>query len=343
MLPSNIPVDDEMKECLRATASPNPVIRENAQRAFAATLNFPIRQGIFDRDNLGEIYERHELTEGATANYPLDFIKPGEEDLYVAYALPKQGRLPERHVEGDELWVPTFEIGNAIDWDIRYAKEARFDVVSRAIDVYEAGFVRKLNSDGWRTLLTAAADRGLVVTAGGSGCFTGNTLRPTFTDGVFDKELISRMKTCMTRGAGGNGNAGRLTDVYLSVEAMEDVRSWGATQIDDFTRRQVYTSREYGISELYGVLLHQMTEFGEGQEYQLFLANTLGVSQPSNTSEFCVGLDLTTMDSFVMPIREELQTLDDPGLYRQRRMGVFGWMSHGFACLDNRRILLGAY
>src|SRR5574337_777090 len=317
-------------EFLRATASINPQIREQAQRAFAATLTFPLRQGVFDRDNLGDIYERQVLPPGATPNYPLDFIKPGEEEQYIAYALPKQGRLPERHVEGDELWVYTYRIGNAIDWDIRYAAEARFDVIGRAINVFEAGFVRKLNSDGWRTLLTAAADRGLIVTAGGSGCFTGHTLRPTFTQGVFDKELLSRMKTCMTRGAGGNGNAGRLTDIYISLEAMEDVRAWTATQIDDFTRRQIITGKEYGLADIYGTNIHIMTEFGIAQEYQTFLDTTIGLSLPASTSEFCVGLDLSTMDSFVMPIRQELVVFDDPLLYRQQRAGVFGWQEHGF-------------
>jgi hypothetical protein len=147
-------------EALRATASPNTQVREQAQKAFAAELQFPLRQGVFDRDNLAGIFERQLLAPGAQANYPLDFVKPGEEDNYIAFTMPKQGRVPERHVEGDELWVPTFNIANSIDWSIKYAEEARFDVIMRAIRVYEAGFVRKINSDGWRTIIGAADGRG---------------------------------------------------------------------------------------------------------------------------------------------------------------------------------------
>ena len=274
-------------------------------------------------------------------------MKPGEEENFVAYTLPKQGRLPERHVEGDEIWVPTYRIGNAIDWDIRYAEEARFDVIMRAIRVYEAGFVRKLNSDGWRTLLGAADGRGLVVTALGAAPFTGATLAPTPAAGQFTKELISRMRTAMVRGAGGNGNAGRLTDVYLSMEAMESIRAWDVDEIDEFTRREIFVSREYGLASIYGVVLHEMTEFGIGQEYENFLTSTLGRSHSTVASttlkEFCVGLDLSTQDSFVSPIRKELETLEDPTLYRQQRAGIYGWMELGFAVLDSRRVLLGEF
>lgn len=334
-------------DALRATAAPDSDVRARAQKAFAAELNMPLRQGVFDRDNLGGIYEKQVLAPGAQANYPLDFVKPGEEDEFIAFALPKQGRVPERHVEGDELWVPTFQIGNAIDWSLKYAKEARFDVIMRAIRVYEAGFVRKINSDGWRTILGAADGRGLVVTANGAAPFTGSTLTPTAGAGQFTKELISRMKTAMTRGAGGNGNSGRLTDVYLSLEAMEDIRAWDVDEIDEFTRREIFVSREYGLAQIYGVVLHEMTEFGEGQEYEEFLETTLGRAHQTVNSvtlrEFCVGLDLSTMDSFVQPIREELQTYEDPALYREQRAGIFGWMEHGFAVLDPRRVLLGEF
>lgn len=327
---------------LRATASSDTQLREAAQRAFAAELQSPIRKGVFDRDNLGNIFERQLLAPGAQANYPLDFIKPGEEDNFIAFTMPKQGRVPERHVEGDELWVPTFRIANAIDWDIRYAEEARFDVIMRAIRVYEAGFVRKINSDGWRTLLGAADGRGLVVANGAAAPFTGSTLTPTPAAGQFTKELISQMRTAMTRGAGGNGNAGRLTDVYLSLEAMEDIRAWDVDEIDEFTRREIFVSREYGLASIYGVVLHEMTEFGEEQEYEAFLTDTLARTH-TTLSEWCIGLDLSTMDSFVMPIRKQLETYEDPALYRQQRAGIYGWMEHGFAVLDPRRILLGEF
>lgn len=335
----------EALELCRLMAHSDQRTAEAARRAFAAGLIEPLRQGVFDKDNLSDIFTPQVIPPGATANYPLDFIRPGEEDQYIAYSLPEQGRLPERRVEGSEINVPTFKIGNSIDWDLKYVQEARWDVVARALQVYEAGYVRKMNSDGWRTVLTAANDRGLIVEASGAAPLTGATscLTTSPNPGEFTKELVSRMHTAMTRGAGGNGNAGRLTDLYVSMEAMECVRAWDATRIDEFTRREIFVSPELGLARIYGVLVHEMTEFGVGQEYQDFLVNVLSATLPGSTEQFCVGIDQSTRDSFVMPIKEELSTYDDPALYRFQRQGIFGWMRLGFAVLDNRRVLLGAH
>lgn len=333
-----------LSKAMQACADANESVRVVAQRAFAAELAIPIRQAVFDESTLQGIYERDVLAPGATPNYPMDFVKPGDEDQFVAYTMPKAGRVPERHVEGDEIWVPTFRVANAINWDIRYMRMARFDVVARALDVYRAGFVRKHNSDGWRTILAAASDRGMIVTASGAAPFTGNTspVSPVLA-GEFTKELIARARTAMTRGAGGNGNAGRLTDVYLSMEAMEDIRAWGTTEVDEFTRREIIQATDNKLASVYGVALHPMTEFGEGQEYQTYVTTTLGATLPANTVEWCVGLDLSKTDSFVQPVIQELETYEDPNLYRSQEMGVFGWLEHGFGVLDSRRALLMAF
>lgn len=326
---------EEQIQLLKATASDNMDEALAAQRALAAALTEPLRQGIFDEDNLGGIYSRMVLAPGAQANFQLDFVKPGEEDInFTAITLPKQGRVPERHVEGDELWVPTFRITNAIDWSLRYARDARFDIVSRALDVYKMGYTRKINEDGWHTLLAAADSRGLVVND------------PVAQNGQFTKELISKMMTAMTRNAGGNGQAGKLTDVYLSMEAVEDIRAWDITEVDDVTRREILQSAGSNLMTLYGVRLHAMTEYGVGQEYQLYLTTVLGravTAVDPGDAEFAVGLDLSTNDSFVQPIREELQTFEDPALHRQQRAGFYGWMEHGYAVLDNRRLLLATF
>jgi hypothetical protein len=338
-------LDSKTLKVLDLMGHPDEGVASAARRAFAQGLTMPLRQGVFDRDNLGDIFTPQVIPPGATANYPLDFIRPGEEDNYIAYSLAEQGRLPERRVEGSEINVPTFKIGNSIDWDLKYVQEARWDIIRRALEVYEAGYVRKINTDGWRTLLTAAGDRGLTVTASGAAPLTGASACATTlpSAGEFTKELVSRLHTAMVRAAGGNGNAGRLTDLYVSMEAMECVRTWDASRIDEFTRREIFVSPELGLARIYGVLIHEMTEFGVGQEYQAFLTDVLGVALPVNTAEFVVAMDLADRDSFVMPIKEELKTMDDPALYRFQRQGIYGWMRHGFAVLDNRRIMLGAF
>jgi len=150
----------------------------------------------------------------------------------------------------------------------------------------------------------------------------------------------------MRRNGGGNSasnNRGMLTDLYVSPEAMEDIRNWGVDQVDEVTRREIYTAADGSVNRIFGVNLHDLDELGDGQEYQLFYENTLSASLPTgHATELVVGLDLRKRDSFIMPVREAVQIFEDDTLHRQKRAGFYGWAEQGFAVLDNRRVLLGA-
>jgi hypothetical protein len=124
---------------------------------------------------------------------------------------------------------------------------------------------------------------------------------------------------------------------------MEDIRNWNVDQVDETTRREIFVAEgDNALTRIFGINLHDLDELGEGQEYQLFYTDQLGASVPTGDVEICVGLDLRKNDSFVMPIRETVQVFEDDTLHRQRRAGVYGWAEQGFACLDNRRVILGS-
>jgi len=59
--------------------------------------------------------------------------------------------------------------------------------------------------------------------------------------------------------------------------------------------------------------------------------------------ELVVGLDQSKSDSFVMPVKAQLQVFEDPTLHRQQRAGYYGWAELGFGVLDNRRVVLGSF
>lgn len=327
----------EMIDLLRKAGDNRYECATAAQLELAKALSLPLRQGILKGDIISGIYESVYFAPGTAVEFPLDFIAPGTERDYVAYTVPAQGRIPERHVEGDYVMVPTYEVGSSIDFAMKYARDARWDIVGRAMQVLEASFTRKMNDDGWRTLLSAGFGRNLVV------------YDDAATAGLFTKRLIALMKTVMRRNAGGNStsiNRGQLTDVYVSPEAMEDIRSWDLSQVDDFTRREIYLAgngnEEYGQTNIFGCRLHDLDELGVGQEYQNYAVNTLGVSLPGSKTELVVGLDLSKGDSFVMPWRQEIEVFEDPTFHRQRRVGFYGFGEYGFSVLDSRRVLLGA-
>ena len=195
-------------------------------------------------------------------------------------------------------------------------------------------FTKKMNDDGWHTLISAGVDRNILV------------YDPDAAASQFSKRLVSLMKITMRRNGGGNSssiNRGRLTDLFVSPEAIEDIRNWGVDEVDDITRRELITQEGGMLTRIFQVNLHDLDELGDDQEYELFYENDLGGTLPAGDSEIVVGLDMSSDDSFVMPVRAGLQIWEDDTLHRQRRADFYGWAEQGFAVLDNRRVLLGAF
>ncbi len=335
-MPINNRPSDEFIALLRKSGDADINVAQAAQREFAKALELPLRKGVLVGNILGNIFETINVEAGSTTEFPLDLISPGLEGEHVAYTNPGHGRIPERSVEGDYVMIPTYSIASSVDYLLRYAREARWDIVGRAMQVMEAGFTKKMNDDAWHTLLAAGVDRNILVYDGDA------------TAGLFTKRLVSLMQTVMRRNSGGNSASvgrGRLTDLYVSPEALEDVRNWGLDQVDEVTRREIYTASEGGapLTRIFGVNLHDLDELGEGQEYQDFFTNELSGNVQGSDLELVVGLDQSSNDSFVMPVKEQLQVFEDPTLHRQQRAGYYGFAELGFGVLDNRRIILGSF
>ena len=325
--------DEQFISLLKQSGSANKAEALEAQHEIAKALQEPLRQGVLVGDILGNIFESVVMEPGTTSEFPLDLLAPGEEDEFVAYTNPGHGRIPERQVEGDYVMVPTYSITASIDWLLRYAREARWDIVGRAMQVLEASFVKKMNDDGWHTVLAAGVDRNIMVYDADA------------TAGQFTKRLVSLMKTVMRRNGGGNSGSlvrSRLSDLYLSPEALEDIRNWQVDQIDEITRREIFTAADGGITRLFQVNLHDIDELGESQEYQNFFTSQLSGSLQGSDLELVVGLDLSNRDSFIMPVKQEVQIFEDDNLHRHQKAGLYGWAELGFAVLDNRRVLLGS-
>ena len=134
--------DQQFIELLKRSGSNNKLEALEAQNELAVALESPLRQGVLIGDVLDGIFERMPMEPGSSVEFPLDLLAPGEENEHVAYTNPGHGRIPERAVEGDYVMVPTYTVASSIDYLLRDAREARWDVVGRAMQVLEAGFVK---------------------------------------------------------------------------------------------------------------------------------------------------------------------------------------------------------
>jgi len=229
----------------------------------------------------------------------------------------------------------TFTVGNSNDVCLDYIKNGRFDVVQTCFDTYKNGFVQLLNRDGWRTIIHACKARNIIVAD------------PDADQGQFTKKLVSLMMTVMERNGGGNStstNGSTLTDLYISTEAMADIRNWNVDQLDEITRREIFEN-DGNLSRCFGVNLHSLRELGVGQEFQLY-AESIGVQMPvtggHTDQELCIGLDQSGDSTFLMPVAGELETFQDPTLHRMQRWGIYGWMHPGFGVMDTRKVLFGS-
>ena len=326
---------EEFITLLKRSGSSDKAIAIEAQREIAKALETPLREGVLFGDIVTNIYEAMPLEPGASPEFPLDLLAPGTEGDHIAYTNPGNGRIPERHVEGDYVMINTYGISSSIDFLLKYAREANWNVVGRAMQVLEASFVKKINDDGWHTLLAAAVDRNILVFDADAAA------------GQFTKRLVSLMKTVMRRNGGGNSVTapGRLSDLYLSPEAFEDIRNWGVDQLDEVSRREIYVANDDGpaLTRVFGVNLHDVFEFGDGQEYQKYFTSDLSGSLASSDVELVIGLDQAANDSFVMPVKKQVEIYEDEGLHRHQRQGYYGWAEIGFGVLDNRRVLAGSF
>lgn len=326
--------DEATIELIQRTGSLDFNVAMAAQNEFAQAIQTPIREGVLVGDIVRNIYENRPMPPGVEIEFPLDMLAPGEENEFTAYTNPGNGRIPERTAEADYVKVSTYAIANSIDWLLRHAREARWDIIGRYLQICEAGFIKKINDDGWHTILAAAADRNLII-------FDADA-----TAGQFTKRLVSLTGLAMRRAGGGNTASikrGKLTDIFMSPEGIEDIRNWGLDQIDEITRREIYQAADGSINRVFQKNLHDLDELGENQEYQLYFTNNLGGSLNSGDVELAVGLDMSANDSFLMPIKQEVVMFNDPMLHRQQRAGVYGWGEFGFAVLDGRRVILMSY
>ncbi len=325
--------DDSTLDLIRRTADDDRNVAWAAQREFAQAVTTPLREAILVGDNSDNLFTRMEVSKNSDLEYPLDLIAPGEESDLIAYTNPGNGRIAERQVQGDYVKIHSYGIANAIDWLLKIARNADWNLVGRAMQIFDAGFQKKINDDGWAVLLSAIADRNILVYDADA------------TAGQFTKRLVSLAKVVMRRNGGGNNgsmNRFKLTDMYMSPEGEEDMRNWNLDQVDPITQREIYLKSDGSVSSVFGVNIHALDEFGVSQQYQLFFTNQLGASIQGSDLELAVGVD-RTRGTLLSPIKLPLQVFEDPNLHRSQKEGYYGWTEMGFAQLDNRTSIALSY
>lgn len=306
----------------------------------------PVRPEIYQGDIVTDIFTVDMIGLDKLAEYPIEYV--ADSDDWLAFAIPDDGRLPERLTVTDSVTIRPFTIGNTAYWKESYNQLGNTFAIQKSRNRFNAGFVKKINDIGWKSIMTAAsyADDTYVGTSGVSG--------------VLSPSLITAMQVKMRRRVtnfnSASANKFTLTDLYVSPEAFASyldlapnptTNVWPTAYTDGLVNQMLAAGFNSSI-RIHDVNVHVLDELGVGKEYETFITSQAvtarSKSKPTGAREWVIGLDLSAAgrDNFVMPIGQNIEITPDDTAYRNQRVGFTGKCSLNAGILDSRSVIIGA-
>lgn len=236
------------------------------------------------------------LPPGAQATYDIPF-----DDVNCAWVMPQIGGIPQIQVEGTEIYVSTFGIDAAVQWQMDVAKQGRFQVGERATNLLKNKIIEQEELAGWSLIKAHAAVLGDDQKVNASNGLTVDT----FNDIVTTGDLLRR----------------KVTDIYVSPKRFADMRKWvTATDLSNTIKDKAFEAA--GLIEVWGVRIHRVYD---------------GKLVSDNK-----GYAFGQRDGYtygVMPIRQTLQTFDNPIAIMEWKIGIMARENVGFAVLDEKGLI----
>ena len=350
----------EQVELVKALGSSNKLVSLEAQEALAAFIRPVAREVLEKAGTANLIFDRQTYNEDDNPSIPLDLYYNEGVDFVQVWYQNMAGGLPPSQVYGvDEMLVQTWRIDSAVSMLKKYARKARLDVLSKTLTKMIQEVLVKQEKNQWSIILKALGE----ASTNGNNHIIGAT-----TANVFQLDDLSRLFTLTRRintsfdgGTPSNFSSRGLTDLFVSPEIMEDVRSFAyepmntraipntdestAVPLPDALRQQIYNNA--GASEIYGVILHEVLELGDNKVYNN-LFDTFYSGTPTftgATDQIVIGVD-KGRESFITLVAQNADSgdtfsaqPDDQFLSRSEKIGFYGSTEIGAVCVDARAIV----
>lgn len=350
----------EQVELVKAMGSKDLTTAREAQEAFAAFLGPVVQQVLNQAGTANAIYSDASFDEDDSPSYPLDLYYNNGDNHVSVWMQSMAGGLPSSHVEGmSELKISTYRLDSAINLLKRYVRRARLDVVSKGIERMAQEILVKQERNAWAVILKALAES----STGGNDHIHQVSGRTNFMLSDLNDlmTLVRRINESFANGTPDVAFSNGLTDLYMSPERMADVRALaynpvntvgannttaaadsGVVAMPDGVREDIY--RAAGASELFGVTLNEMNEFGIGKKYNTLFDEFDSVSF-ANTDDLVVGLD-NSKGAFIRPVAVQAESggsvvtlADDQWSVRSEKLGFFSYVEEGRVCIDSRAVV----
>jgi hypothetical protein len=331
----------EQIELVKAMGSREGSVAKEATEAFAAFIGPVVNKVLMQASTASAIYTDLAFDEDDSPSIPLDLYNEGQ-GYVTTWSQSVAGGLPTSTVEGlSEMKLATYRLDSAVSFLKRYARRGRLDVVSKAVERMSNEVLVKQERNAWAVLLKTLGESGNVIDV--------NETTVAFTLNHLNR-LITAMKRKNTSYAGGSTtDAYSLTDLFVSPEVKQDIRSFAynavtntSTDLPAGAREEIY--RGGGTQEIYGVTIHDLVELGKTQKYQTLFSEFYSSNWNATNNELVIGLDLTK-DAFVRPVARQAESggtfsaiPDDQFLARADKIGFYGFLEEGRACIDARAV-----
>jgi len=106
----------------------------------------------------------------AAALIPASLVKAATPKLnpdFPAHTIPGMKRLPKKSIVGEPIQVmtPTFDVEGAIDFSLEHCRDARWDIMQRAMDTLVEDVKKKQDKKIWEALSKGVYSGDLVTAA----------------------------------------------------------------------------------------------------------------------------------------------------------------------------------
>jgi len=367
----------EQIELIKAMASRNRTVAYDAQVALASFIGPVLAEVINNAPTLSNLFTTLPFNADDNPSIPLDlYFDINDEDYITVYSQSVAGGLPTNQVlpTTSELKVATYSLDSALSFDRKYAAKHRMDVVAKTFTRMAQEVLLKQERTSASLVMAALAaastnSKQHVQKANQAGRFLLADLNELLT-------LAKRISTSWANGTPAGGARAGLTDILVSPEIVEQIRSMAYNPINtvsgitaaggtassvgipatDEMRSAIYGSA--GIPSFYGVSILEFIEMGKGQKFNTIFdtaADTTAYTKADGTSsgtfdgstqEIIVGID-RSRESLLRVVATDPDSnseftlvADDQFSIRQNKIGYFGSMEEGRMILD-RRALVG--
>lgn len=377
----------EQVELIKAMASKNRNVAYEAQAAAAEFIGPVLAEVINNAPALSNMFNTFSFNDDDNPSIPLDLYHDITDTDYVEiYTQNVPGGLPSNHVapKHSELKFQTYRLETAVDFDRRYASRSRLDVVSKTFTRIAQELLQKQEVTSGNLVMSVLAKAS---TNGKQHVIKSHTENQFLLADV--NSLIThakRINTAWNQGTPINATRG-VTDLIVSPEIMGEIRAMAYNPINtrglttdlpvaipagtdaaggttsvinpgagvipatDGMREALYNNA--GASELYGISITELNEFGISQRFNTIFdtadGNSGGFGQ--NAAEFdtandeiILGLD-RTRESMMRAIAVDSETgaelrlaADDQYTVRQQKIGYYGSIEEGRMILDSRAL-----